>query len=136
MTMKYHSGLKNSHTNTLSQRNQDNPNKKNEQMSHQFFQLLKSTSASLFGNEKDRTEAVLTMAVIMTSTVMMSISTDECNRIKQLWISSAYNNTDYIKAWQAIKEEARQFPPELNLKALITECQADDNNTLQFRNQH
>ena len=53
-------------------------------MFHQFFQLLKSISANLFGNEKNETEAVFTMTVIMTSTVMMSISTDKHNRIEQL----------------------------------------------------
>ena len=51
-------------------------------MFYQFFQLLKSTSANLFNNEKDETEAVLTMTIIITFTVMMSISTDECNKIE------------------------------------------------------
>ena len=53
-------------------------------MSHQFFQLLKSISANLSGNKEDRTEAVLTIAVIMTLTVMTPIFTDKCNRIEQL----------------------------------------------------
>ena len=99
-------------------------------MSHQFFQLLKSTSASLFDNEENRTEVVLTMAVTMTPTVMMPISTDKHNRIEQLWIFSAHDDTDYTKAWQIIKKGARQFLPELNLKASITECQANNNSTL------
>ena len=80
--MKYHFKLKNSYADTLSQRDQNNLNKKNEQMSHQFFQLLKSISASLFNNKEDRTEAVLTMAVIIIFTVMMSIFIDKCNRIE------------------------------------------------------
>ena len=105
-------------------------------MSHQFFQLLKSISASLFDNEKDRTEAVLTMAVIITFIVTTSISTNKCNEIEQLWIFSACDNKDYTKAWQTIKDEARQFLPELNLKASITECQANNDDTLQFRNWH
>ena len=130
MTIKYHLRSENNCVDALSWRDQNNLNKKNEQMSHQFFQLLKSISASLFNNEKDRTEAVLTMAVIITSTVMTSISTDECNRIEQLWIFSAYDDKNYIKTWQAIKERARQFLPELNLKALITECQINNNSTL------
>ena len=103
-------------------------------MFHQFFQLLKSISASLFGNEKDETEAVLTIAVIMAPTVMTPISTDKCNRIEWLWIFSAHDNTDYTKAWQVIKKVARQFSPELNLKAWIRECQADNDSTLWFRN--
>ena len=37
---------------------------------------------------------------------------------------------NYIKAWQAIKKEARQFLPELNFKTLITECQTDNDSTL------
>ena len=52
-------------------------------MFHQFFQLLKSISANLFNNEKDRTEAVLTMIIIITFTVMTSIFTDKYNKIKQ-----------------------------------------------------
>ena len=130
MTMKYYPESENSCADTLFWRNQDNPDEKDEQMSHWFFQLLKSISANLPDNEEDRTEAVLTMAIIITSIVMTPISTDECNRIKQLWISSAHNNIDYTKAWQAIKKGARQFPPKLNLKALITECQTDNNSTL------
>ena len=51
-------------------------------MFYQFFQLLKLISASLSDNEKDETEAVLTMTIIIALTVMMSIFTDECNRIK------------------------------------------------------
>ena len=53
-------------------------------MSHQFFQLLKSISASLSDNEENETEAVLTMAVTMIFIIMTSIFTDEHNRIKQL----------------------------------------------------
>ena len=82
MIMKYHFKSENSCADALSQKNQNNSDEKNEQMFQQFFQLLKSISASLSGNEKDRTEAVLTMTVIMTSTVMTSIFTDKCNRIK------------------------------------------------------
>ena len=51
-------------------------------MFHQFFQLLKSTSASLFDNEENRTETVLTMAIIIALTVMMLIFTNELNRIE------------------------------------------------------
>ena len=53
-------------------------------MSHQFFQLLKPTSVSLSDDEEDKTEAILTMMITITLTVMTSISTDELNRIKQL----------------------------------------------------
>ena len=60
----------------------------------------------------------------------MSISTDKCNRIEWLWISSDHDDKDYIKVWQTIKEGVRWFLPELNLKALIMECQADDDGTL------
>ena len=67
---------------------------------------------------------------------MISISTNKHNRIKQLWISSVYDDKDYIKVWQVIKEKTRQFLSELNLKTLIIKCQADNNDTLQFRNQH
>ena len=50
-------------------------------------------------DEEDRTEAVLTMTVTVTSTVMMLISaTNKCNKIKQLWTSFAHNNKDYTKA--------------------------------------
>ena len=132
--MKYCPELKNNHADILSWRNQDNSDEKDKQMFHWFFQLLKLISASLSDNEENGTEAVLTIAVIMAFTVMMSIFTDEHNRIEWLWIFSAYDDTDYIKAWQVIKEGARQFPPELNLKALIMECQADDDGTLWFRN--
>ena len=82
MTMKYHFESENSCADALFQRDQDNFNKKDEQMSHQFFQLLKSTSANLSDNEEDETETVFTMTVIMISTVMISISTDEHNRIE------------------------------------------------------
>ena len=51
-------------------------------MSYQFFQLLKLISANLSGNEKDETEAVLTIIVIMISTVMKPISTDKYNKIE------------------------------------------------------
>ena len=70
----------------------------------------------------------------MIFTVMMSIFTDEHNRIKWLWISSAHDDKNYTKVWQTIKKEVKWFPSELNLKALITEYQADDDSTLQFRN--
>ena len=109
MTMKYHSKSENSYANALFWRNQNNSNEKDEWMSHQFFQLLKSISANLFDNEEDGTEAVLTMAVIIAFTVTMPIFTDECNRIKQLWIFSAHNDTDYTKAWQAIKKKKKNF---------------------------
>ena len=103
-------------------------------MSHQFFQLLRLTSTSL-SDEEDRTEAVLTMTVMVTSIVTMPTpATNEHNEIERLWTSSTHDDKDYTKAWQAIKEEARQFPPEQNLKASIAECQTDDNGTLQFRN--
>ena len=134
MTIKYHFKSENSYVNALFWRDQDNSDEKNEWMSHWFFQLLKPISASLFSNKENETEAVLTMAVIMIFTVMMPIFTDECNRIEQLWIFSVYDDKDYIKAWQAIKEGARWFPSELNLKALITECQANNDSTLWFRN--
>ena len=104
-------------------------------MSHQFFQLLKSTSASLFGNEKNRIEAILTMTVIMIFTVMTSIFTNKHNRIKWLWIFFIYDDKNYIKIWQAIKKGVRQFLSELNLKTSIIKCQTDDDSTLQFRNQ-
>ena len=136
MIMKYHSELKNSCTDALSQKDQDNSNKKNEWMFHQFFQLLKSTSASLLSNEENETEAVLTMAITITPTVMTSIFTDEHNRIEWFWIFSAHDDKDYTKAWQAIKEGTRWFPSELNLKASIMECQVNNNSTLQFRYQH
>ena len=103
-------------------------------MSHQFFQLLRSTSVSL-SDEEDSTEAVLTMTVTVASIMTTSIpATDECNETEQLWTSFTHDNKDYAKAWQAIRKGAKQFPPELNLKALIAECQADDDDTLQFRN--
>ena len=136
MTMKYYSESENSCVNILSWRDQDNSDEKDEWMFHWFFQLLKSTFTNLFNDEEDEIEVVLTMAVIMTFTITTSISTNKLNRIEQLWTSSVYNDKDYIKAWQAIKEGARWFSPELTLKILITECQANDNGTLQFRNWH
>ena len=51
-------------------------------MFHQFFQLLKSIFANLSDNEEDGTEAVFTMTVTIIFIVMMSISTDECNKIE------------------------------------------------------
>ena len=134
MTMRYHLELKNSYADVLFWRNQNNSNEKDEWMFHQFFQLLKLIFTNLF-NEEDRTEAVLTMTIMVTFIMTTLISViNECNEIEWLWTSSAHDDKDYTKAWQAIKEEVRQFPPELNLKALIVECQADDNSTLQFRN--
>ena len=53
-------------------------------MFHQFFQLLKSIFTSLFNDEKDRTEAVLIIIIIITFTVTTLISTNKLNRIKQL----------------------------------------------------
>ena len=67
-------------------------------MSHQFFQLLKSTFTSLSDDEEDRTEVVLTITVIITLIITILIFTNELNRIEQLWISSAHNNKDYTKA--------------------------------------
>ena len=134
MTMKYHSESKNNCADALSQKNQDNLNEKDEWTFHQFFQLLRPISASL-SDEEDRTEAVLTMTVTVTFTVTMPTpATNECNEIEWLWTSSTHDDKDYAKAWQAIREEAKWFPPELNLKASIVECQTDDNSTLQFRN--
>ena len=130
MTMKYCSELENSCTDILFWRDQNNSDEKNEWMFYWFFQLLKSISASLFSNKENETETVLTMTVIIIFIVMTLIFTDEHNRIKWLWISFIYDNKNYIKIWQTIKKEARQFLSELNLKILITECQTDDNNTL------
>ena len=130
ITMKYYSESENNCADTLFWRNQNNLNEKDEWMFHWFFQLLKSISASLSDNEKDRTEAVLTMTVIMTFIIMTSISTDKYNRIKWLWIFFAHDDKNYTKAWQAIKKETKQFPSELNLKALITECQINNDDTL------
>ena len=52
-------------------------------MFYLFFQLLKSTSANLSDNKKDKTEAVLIMTVIITFTVIILIFTDKYNKIKQ-----------------------------------------------------
>ena len=82
MTMKYCSESKNSHIDALFWRDQNNLNEKDEWMSHWFFQLLKPTSASLFDDEENGTEAVLTMAVTMAPTVTTSIFTNEFNRIE------------------------------------------------------
>ena len=136
MIIKYYFKSENSCADVLFQRDQNNPDKKDKWMFHQFFQLLKLTSANLSGNEENRIKAILTMIVIIASTVTMPISTNEYNRIKQLWIFSAHDDKDYNKAWQAIKKEIRQFPSKLNLKALIMECQANNNSTLWFKNWH
>ena len=128
--MKYHSELKNSCADALFWRDQNNSDEKDEWMFHQFFQLLKSTFASLSDNEENRTEAVFTMAVIIALIIMISIFTDKHNRIEQLWISFAYDDIDYTKAWQAIKKGVKWFLSKLNFKALITKCQTDDDSTL------
>ena len=52
-------------------------------MFHQFFQLLKSTSVSLFSNKENETEAVLIITVTITFIVITSIFIDKHNRIKQ-----------------------------------------------------
>ena len=107
MTIKYHSELENSCIDALFWKNQNNPDEKNEQIFHWFQQLLKSTSVNLSDNEKDEIKAVLIIIIIITFIVMISIFTNKHNRIKWLWIFSAYDDKDYIKAWQTIKKEAR-----------------------------
>ena len=95
---------------------------------------MKLTSVNLSDNKKDGTEAVLIIVIIIIWTIMMSISTDEHNRIKWFWISFIYNDKNYIKVWQVIKKGIRQFLLKLNLKTLITEYQINNDSTLQFRN--
>ena len=51
-------------------------------MSHQFFQLLKSISASLSDNEENKTETVLTMIIIIIFTVITSVFINEYNKIE------------------------------------------------------
>ena len=82
-------------------------------------------------DEEDRTEAVLTMTVMITFTVIIPISAiNEHNKIEQLWTSFTHDNKDYTKAWQVIRKGVRQFPSELNLKTSITEYQVNNNDTL------
>jgi hypothetical protein len=114
---KYRTGEENARADALSRREQDNPTEEDPRVQSRTMRLLRPIEGG----------AVLNIHPLATEAY------NSQQTIDTQWEHAYDQDHDYQKAIRAIREDARKFPPELQLKVSVSECSIDSQGYLRFR---
>ena len=126
-TFEYRPGSLNGMADALSRQEKDIPeNETDERVQSRFLQLLRPSQTP----EEDENTTALMATRIPGGDRIPDYGSREPTQ--DLWDAAVREDELYQKALQAVEGGQRKFPPELNLKASVSEC-AVENGHLVFR---